>query len=58
MIYNTVALCPNCHRKMHMLDSCEDNKFLKDVLYKYLLDIGEREIIEKFDRLFETFEIK
>lgn len=26
---NTVALCPNCHRKMHILDLLEDIEFLK-----------------------------
>ena len=25
---NTVALCPNCHRKMHILDRAEDRKIL------------------------------
>ena len=29
---NTVALCPNCHRKMHVLDLDSD----KDVLHKHL----------------------
>ncbi|WP_244850561.1 HNH endonuclease [Brevibacillus halotolerans] len=28
-IENTVALCPNCHRKMHILDLEEDVRFLK-----------------------------
>lgn len=28
-IENTVALCPNCHRKMHIINSPEDIKFLK-----------------------------
>jgi 5-methylcytosine-specific restriction protein A len=27
-IENTVALCPNCHRKMHILDTSEDRAFL------------------------------
>ena len=26
---NTVALCPNCHRKMHVLKSASDNKRLR-----------------------------
>lgn len=34
-IENTVALCPNCHRKMHIINSPEDVKFLK---YKSELD--------------------
>lgn len=28
IIENTVALCPNCHRKMHVLDKDEDKSFL------------------------------
>ena len=27
-IDNTIALCPNCHRKMHILDFEEDKDFL------------------------------
>lgn len=33
-IQNTVALCPNCHRKMHVLDEKRDVEYLK----KKLLD--------------------
>ena len=29
---NTVALCPNCHKRMHILDSPEDIKKLKEVI--------------------------
>lgn len=28
-LINTVALCPNCHRKMHILDSLEDHEKLR-----------------------------
>lgn len=28
-IYNTIALCPNCHEKMHVLDQVKDVKKLK-----------------------------
>ena len=28
---NTVALCPNCHRKMHVLDLKEDVQKLKTI---------------------------
>ncbi len=31
---NTVALCPNCHRKMHILDLKEDKDFLKNSVQK------------------------
>ena len=30
-IDNVVALCPNCHRKMHILDDLEDKEFLKRI---------------------------
>lgn len=30
-VYNAVALCPNCHRKMHILDNEEDRVYLKKV---------------------------
>jgi 5-methylcytosine-specific restriction enzyme A len=33
-IYNTVALCPNCHDKMHILDLEEDVRKLKEKVYK------------------------
>lgn len=53
VIYNTVALCPNCHRKIHMIDSVDDKVFLQNVIYKYLLDEEEVEIINKFNELFD-----
>ena len=31
-IANTVALCPNCHRRMHALNSPDDRKKLNDVI--------------------------
>lgn len=30
-VYNAVALCPNCHRKMHSLDEPADVAYLKKV---------------------------
>lgn len=30
-IYNAVALCPNCHRKMHILDELDDVAKLKEI---------------------------
>lgn len=30
-VNNAVALCPNCHRKMHILDDSEDVEKLKEV---------------------------
>ena len=34
-IENAVALCPNCHRKMHVLNSCDDRDALYNRLYAY-----------------------
>lgn len=31
-IDNTVALCPNCHRKMHVLNLEEDQEHIKEVM--------------------------
>jgi len=33
-IENTVALCPNCHRKMHIINSDKDRKELKNKIKK------------------------
>ena len=33
-IYNTIALCPNCHSKMHILDREEDKKTLLEKVKK------------------------
>lgn len=35
-IDNTVALCPNCHRKMHVVNSYEDVQLLKKRILKYI----------------------
>lgn len=53
VIYNTVALCPNCHKKIHSLDKIEDKKFLKKVIYKYLLEENEIKILNQFEELFK-----
>lgn len=52
VIYNTVALCPNCHRKVHSLKSSDDFKALSYVLYKYLLDDNDITNLEKWKELF------
>lgn len=52
VIYNTVALCPNCHRKVHSLKSFDDFKALSNVLYKYLLDDNDIVNLEKWKELF------
>lgn len=33
-VYNAVALCPNCHRKMHSLDEQADVNYLKEIAKK------------------------
>ena len=35
IIENTVALCPNCHKKMHIVDSIEDREYLKKRIDSY-----------------------
>lgn len=30
-VYNAVALCPNCHRKMHILDEAKDVEYLTQI---------------------------
>lgn len=32
---NTVALCPNCHTRMHVLDRSKDLEKLKGIIEKY-----------------------
>lgn len=34
-IYNVVALCPNCHKKMHLANNPEDRDFLLDCLNSF-----------------------
>lgn len=52
-IYNTVAICPNCHRKVHVLNNREDIKKLEMVILKYLLDDNDEENIIKYKDLFK-----
>ncbi len=52
VIYNTVALCPNCHRRLHALNDKKDIKKLQDAISKYLLDDNDRENILRFEKLF------
>jgi len=35
-IYNTVALCPNCHRKMHVVENKIDKAKLFSKISSYL----------------------
>ena len=53
-IYNTVAICPNCHRKIHVLHQKEDIDKLSKVIMKYLLTDDDKENIEKWEELFKN----
>ena len=46
-IYNTVALCPNCHRKMHIVHLKADVKRLQAKIMQYLEDDNDIENIQK-----------
>ena len=52
-IYNTVAICPNCHRKIHVLNKKEDMEKLAKVIMKYLLDDKDEQNIKKWEELFK-----
>lgn len=52
-VYNTVAICPNCHRKIHILKDSKDMKKLEDIILKYLLDDDDRDNIKKWEELFK-----
>jgi len=53
VIYNTVAICPNCHRKIHVLNNIEDTEKLEKILLKYLLADEDEENIIKYNELFK-----
>ncbi len=51
-IYNTVAICPNCHRKIHVLKNKEDIEKLENIILKYLLADEDSENIKLWEELF------
>lgn len=53
-IYNTVAICPNCHRRIHVLHQKEDVKRLSKVIMNYLLSDEDKENIKKWEELFKN----
>ncbi len=53
VIYNTVALCPNCHRKIHSLHSKNDMKFLEKIILRYLLDDKDEKELAEYKELFK-----
>ena len=52
-IYNTVAVCPNCHRKMHALKRKKDLNKLQSKILDYLLTDNDVEKIDLFKELFK-----
>lgn len=53
-IYNTVAICPNCHRKIHVLHKQEDIDKLSKMIMKYLVSDEDEENIKKWNELFKN----
>lgn len=51
-IYNTVALCPNCHRRVHALEEKKDFDKLKNRIKFYLTKDNDFENIIYFNNLF------
>jgi len=43
VIENVVALCPNCHRRIHVLDQKEDTVALKRRLRSYYMALAKTE---------------
>lgn len=53
VVYNTVAICPKCHKRIHVLNNREDTEKLEKILLKYLL--ADEENIIKYNELFKFF---
>lgn len=51
-IYNTVALCPNCHRKIHHLNNASDKELLINKLREYLERDNDSVNLSLFNKLF------
>ena len=51
-MYNTVALCPNCHRKIHVLNDKMDNKKLVRKIGEYVNAEGDQQVIDDYKALF------
>ncbi len=51
--YNTVALCPNCHRKMHILKRSKDLAKLKSKIKKYLENDNDIDSLNEYKLLFK-----
>ena len=53
VVYNAVALCPNCHRKLHVLEDPKDIDKLSKIILKYLIKDKAEEQIELYQELFK-----
>lgn len=53
-IYNTVAVCPNCHKKIHVLNRKDDRNKLIKMITKYLFDENDDENLRKCEELFKN----
>lgn len=51
--YNTVALCPNCHRKIHVLNLKADRVKLIKRIGVYINADGDQDELEKYKALFD-----
>lgn len=56
-IYNTVALCPNCHKKIHVLNRKSDVDSLKRAIFNYLKIDNDEENLKKFSDLFPEYKL-
>ena len=54
VVYNAVALCPNCHKKMHVLEEKKDIDKLTKIILKYLLEDEEKSLLIEYKKLFKT----
>lgn len=51
-IYNTVALCPNCHRQIHINKDITDQKKLQKKIKEYLKEDKDEISLKKYKQLF------
>ncbi len=55
-IYNTVALCPNCHKKVHVLNHKDDVFNLKRTIFNYLKNDNDEKNLKFFNNLFTEYQ--
>lgn len=51
-VYNTVALCPNCHKRMHIVKDKKDVKALIKKIREHLKDRDDSASLAKWEKLF------